>query len=447
MKRSKKEQERYLTALGKRRNSKSVARRNKYSSQTVSSLAEQAMSAIGKHYKTDQLIAHIADCRHTSVPLPSSGKVETKRTLKIPRRFSLVHNEKKSFKVIHQLFDILYSEGCRDLIIDFSRCNDIDLGAEIYLDAILKNFIRQYEQNSSARAPSITYKEPSGSVKELLKSIGPYQYVLGLNSEFDGVLTCPLCEYSHQDGVEGHEKSVNDLTQYVLSCVTRMGRQLSPLAEKSLCRVIGEIMSNANEHSSIKRRYSVGYFTDKSDAARRKAVFKLAIMNVGDTIYEKFKSPQCPAIETVNKMEELTSHYKDSGFFRKNLTEESLWTLYALQDNVTSTGEPRGNGSIRFIDHFYKLNSNFDDDESWMALISGKARIYFDGRHKVISGTKPQGKSLTSITFNGQESLQYPPDNKNVKSSNLYFPGTLLQASIVFDHTDFVEHEKRNNRS
>jgi hypothetical protein len=204
-------------------------------------------------------------------------------------------------------------------------------------------------------------------------------------------------------------------------------------------------MSNANEHSSIDRRYSVGYFTEKTEGTSRKGVFKLAIMNVGDTIYEKFKSPKCAAISTVSKMEDISKHYRDKDLFRKGLTEESLWTLYALQDNVTSTTDPRGNGSIRFIDHFYKLNSNFDDDESWMALISGKARILFDGRHNIVSGTKPQEKSLASITFNKEESLWHPPDSRNVKSSKLYFPGTLLQASIVFDHTDFIPHGKRNN--
>ena len=62
-------------------------------------------------------------------------------------------------------------------------------------------------------------------------------------------------------------------------------------------------------------------------------VFNLAILNFGNTIYETFKSPDCKNKEVVLQMEELSEKFTKNSLFKKSeFEEESLWTLYSLQD-------------------------------------------------------------------------------------------------------------------
>ena len=72
-------------------------------------------------------------------------------------------------------------------------------------------------------------------------------------------------------------------------------------------------------------------------------------------------------------MTELSSKYTNRGWFKKaKFEEETLWTLYALQDGVTSMPKKRGNGSIQYIENFFKLKGDMvHDNISKLVIISG----------------------------------------------------------------------------
>lgn len=55
--------------------------------------------------------------------------------------------------------------------------------------------------------------------------------------------------------------------------------------------VIGETLINAEEHSSLKYRYLIGYFEECNQDGKHFGLLNLVIMNFGQTIYEKFKYP------------------------------------------------------------------------------------------------------------------------------------------------------------
>src|SRR5690606_10795125 len=110
----------------------------------------------------------------------------------------------------------------------------------------------------------------------------------------------------------------------------------------------------------------------------------------GKTIYEKFKSEDCPNQEIVTKMKNLSHSYtKRNLFFQREFEEENLWTLYALQEEVSSispTEYKRGNGSIRFIDSFFNIKgSQTIDDISYLTIQSGRTRIHFNGEYSIVN--------------------------------------------------------------
>lgn len=139
-----------------------------------------------------------------------------------------------------------------------------------------------------------------------------------------------------------------------------MGRKLDDDSMDDLCTVIGEILINAEEHSSTHCRYSIGYFEQKSIDDKKVGVFQLVILNMGRSIYEKFHDLDCPNKAVVEKMKALSNRYTEKKFWSfKTFDEETLWTLYSLQDGVTSISPQayshRGNGSLRFIESFFNL--------------------------------------------------------------------------------------------
>lgn len=133
-------------------------------------------------------------------------------------------------------------------------------------------------------------------------------------------------------------------------------------------------------------------------------------------------------------MKSLSDKFTKKGFFMKaEFEEETLWTLYALQEGVTSKAEwKRGNGSIRFIDSFFSLKGdNNRDNMSYLSIMSGNTRIIFDGTYRLIEKVKGKdGHSFKMMTFNELGDIEDKPDKKFVTFAQNYFPGTLISAHI-----------------
>ena len=166
-------------------------------------------------------------------------------------------------------------------------------------------------------------------------------------------------------------------------------------------------------------------------------MFNLAILNFGNTFYETFKNPECNNIQVVEQMKSLSNKYTSWSMFKKNsFEEETLWTLYALQDGVTRIADwERGNGAIRFIESFFKLKGNEEcDNVSKMTLTSGHTRIIFDGNYQIVEKERgKESKKFKMMTFNESGNIEELPDSKYVKHEENYFPGTLLSAKIRID--------------
>ena len=233
------------------------------------------------------------------------------------------------------------------------------------------------------------------------------------------------------------------MADYVINSLKRMNKCLTSEKRDDLCIVIGEILINAEEHATTNYRYSIGYFKEEIVGNKHLGIFRLVILNFGKTIYEKFKSEDCPNKDIVNRMEELSEKYTKRDFFKQSkFDEETLWTLYALQEGVTSVSSKdykRGNGSIRFIDSFFNIKGSPDTDNiSKMVIASGNSRIIFDGTYRITTQQKDNQSVYKVMAFNDSGSIEDKPDNKFVYKEKYYFPGTLISAKILLNDDDSV---------
>lgn len=380
----------------------------------------------------------------------------------VPRHFSIVDNASESYRFIQTVLGILITQKQQKVDIDYERCEKADLSAQVLLDIILKDIISFYTkcERNSKTTPRV--KKISGinvhneNVRKLLFSVGSPAIHSNRSINFKDIIPYKLCIHDREatgDPIKISEQKDVDTTHlvdYVLSCLDRMGKKLTPEKLDDLCIVISEILINAEEHSTTKYRFSIGYFHEMDENKKHYGMFHLVILNFGKTIYEKFKSPDCPNQTVVGKMESLSKDYtKRNLFYMKEFEEETLWTLYSLQEGVTSVApvdyKKRGNGSIQFIESFFNIkgqNQN-EDKFSRMAILSGNTSIIFNGKYEITERVDSNGDRFKYMTFNKTGKIEDKPDRDYVNYTGNYFPGTVISAKILFNEDDLTDETKQ----
>lgn len=370
--------------------------------------------------------------------------------IKIPSNFSLIDHPKESHTFIRKLTISILSLKFRKIEIDYSDCVNIDLGAQIYLDIILKDLLKFINKCKESPITSPNFPNISGSninnpnIQKMLFSVGSPAIHNKKTVTFKDIITYKLCIHnkdSNANKIKNAERKEIDSTEmvdYIINSLNRLGKKLTSDKIEDFSTVIGEALINAEEHSTTQHRFSTGYFQEHIINNEHFGIFNLVILNFGETIYQKFKSPECTNYNIVNKMKNLSKKFTKKKIFSNNFTEENLWTLYALQEGVTSVSTKdykRGNGSIRFIESFFNIkgiNGN-KDDISRLSIISGNTNITFDGSYNIIDNGK-----FKIMAFNKEGNIEEKPDKKYVKNINEYFPGTMISARILINKDDII---------
>lgn len=374
------------------------------------------------------------------------------KVLYVPETFSLVRSPEVAFEFFGLAIRELLFGHRKRLYFSYKRCRNLDIGAQVILDIIKKEslvFISSCLRFKQVRTIGLFAKEvgitdvheTDVSVRKILSSVGSLAVQLNLDLKFPDIVPYRLCEYNRRqhksESVASYRKEIDttQLVEYVIESLSRMNRTLTTEQKYSLSLIIGEILINAEEHSTTGHRFSIGYFQNDSIENERYGVFRLVILNFGKTIYETFADNEFANPSVLNAMSRLSDQYTSNHwFFGKQFEEENLWTLYALQEGVTSIPDKkRGNGSIQFIENFFSLKGGeepYDVDESRMTILSGHTRVIFDGRYSITTKER-DGEMFKVMTFNDTGNLEKPPDKRYVKYEEKYFPGTIISAKIV----------------
>ena len=376
--------------------------------------------------------------------------------LQIPKKFSILSNPEPSYKVLKQIVEAITFQNCNKLHLDYKDCEFCDLETQVFLDSILKSFDRYAKMcNRIKLSHFVSIKEIGGrnihkeSLQRMINSVGSPVELINRQIHFKGVEAFRLRHIDSRDVTklkfEGQkEMDSTDLIDYVENCLKRFNKTLTQDAKNSLGTILGEIISNAEEHSTLNNRYLIGYMEETSKEQSHYGILNIVIMNTGKTIYERFKYPDKDENinnECVNRMQELSDKFTKKGLFSANeFTEENLWTLYSLQGGVSIVPKNirlRGSGTISFIKSFFSLKGSTDvDNVSRMSIISGNTRIDFDGSYQISETRDDNNRKLERMTFNRTNSLYDKPDSKYVYTTKYYFPGTLISAQLLINDSD-----------
>jgi hypothetical protein len=384
-------------------------------------------------------------------------KYNSQGVISIPERFSVLDNPGDSYTTLRKLISALLLENGDTVTLDYQNCKTTELSTQILLDIILMDFVkfqtkcRQIDRQKRNFFPVIGANNINDEiVKKMIFSVGSPVNLGIQENDFPDIEKYKLRVHNNRKEKDENKRmaqkelDTTEMADYVINCLKRMNKKITPVKLNDLCTVIGEILINAEEHSTTQHRFSIGYFKEEADNGNHFGLFRLVILNFGKTIYEKFKSDDCPNKSIVNRMNELSASYTKKSWFRSGeFEEESLWTLYALQEGVTSVSQEsykRGNGSIRFIDSFFNIKDTQEADNiSRMSIISGRTRIVFDGKYCIKEKTNAEGEMFKVMTFNDSGNIEDKPDTECVIYSKNYFPGTMISAKILLNDDDIQQ--------
>ncbi len=402
--------------------------------------------------------AYLLTCVNCEFSWDSLSKITPwkKSIFRVPERFSLIDNAEESFHFLQQVLVALLKGKKKSLYFDYQFCKRLDIAAQVLLDIIIKDIIHLYDttDRKSILKANLGVSKQVGltnipntheSILKILYSVGSPAIHTKRKLASKDIEAYELC--IHNRGEEDSEQlakqrdaiDTTTLVDYVRNSLRRVNKDLSQEDLENLSNIISEILINAEEHSTVGTRFSIGYFQEDMKDGKHSGMFRLVIMNFGKTIYEKFADLNCENQRIVNVMKNLSSNYTKRNFFlKKEFEEETLWTLYALQEGVTSVSPEkyplRGNGSIQFIKSFFNLKGNDEAHEykSRMTILSGNTSIIFDGTYKIIDRTNENGK-YSYMTFNDSGNIEEKPSKEFVKYVKNYFPGTVISARIWLD--------------
>ena len=380
------------------------------------------------------------------------------RIILMPEVFSIIDNPKASYEIVYQVIYLFINQKCTSIRFNYNRCKKVDLLTQVFFDAILKDIYDFMDLLAKKKLDKYCTLKNMGAfgyknIYKIINTVGSPAILINRLSDYSGVKPFRLRYFdaensSFTDKMSKKEMDTTEVLEYINRCLKTFHRELNPSALQQLGYVIGEILINAEEHSSTKARYMIGYMEEIDvNNNNHNGVFNLVIMNFGKTIYEVFKYPDIntPVNQTcLSQMKELSDRFTNKKWFGiGGISEESLWTLYSLQQGVTRVPErKRGNGTIQFIESFFKLKDKdkvTDDDISRMYLLSGKTVIEFDGKYRLRTEKDSNGLPRGTISFNESGSIFDKPDTNYVRTVDNYFPGTALYVRLLLNDNDFED--------
>jgi hypothetical protein len=387
----------------------------------------------------------------------------------IPEKFSFISDPDETLDTLVQLRRVLELESLERVRLDYSRCQSLDLCASVVQDVLALTGRRQAKFRGRSISVDGTFSA-SSEINLMLVSSGILAHLRHPISKSVPSAVKERLKFSRlrvgapspPNVTSETELASTALANFFDDCLRSEHHQLKPFWKSNLIQLITEVLDNAEEHGSGDRRwYTIGYYNRNEDPVEG-GDCHIVLFNFGDSIYESLNRDDTSSSLKM-QIGTLAHEHRSKGFFAilgKYIDvywpiwqEESLWTLYALQEGVSrftnqSSGIDRGNGTVKMIEFFSELASG----RPQMALVSGKTHILFDGKYS-IAPIEVDGEIRKVIAFNKDNNLRERPDPDYVRSLRNHFPGTLISLNFQLKQADLalikekLDAEEQSDRS
>jgi len=376
-------------------------------------------------------------------------------SIKIPETFSLITHPNEAIATLETIRRAAGTPGIKSIELDYSGCTNLDLCASVVQDVIALRGKRQ----AAFRGSQVNFPGKFSKIDDVNLLLVTNGILKQLNHPISKALppdlTSRLRFSNLKIGRPGPlylsseaEIAATELADFFDGVLRTEHYQLRPEWKANLIQLTAEVLDNVEQHAQGERSWhTIGYYKQdtKPDCGGE---CHIVLFNFGETIYESLNRPDTSG-ELKRQIRELASEHKNRALFTRLaenvgiLTplweEESLWTLYALQEGVSRfmnkpEGIDRGNGSIKMLEFFAELVSS----EPQMALVSGKTHILFDGRYR-LSEVQIGTERRKIIAFNEANDLHERPDPRCVQTIRRHFPGTLVSLKFKIKSSDLAK--------
>ncbi|MFV8379320.1 hypothetical protein [Flavobacterium sp. LB3R33] len=383
-----------------------------------------------------------------------NGGEEVLGQISIPHMFCLEEYYNETVEIIGQIIVSIWHNIGKSIIIDFSKCDYVGQSA-LFLLQILRLELQSDFNDLNNRLSVLNSKIDIKILKSKNITVNLNLLLCGymtVEDEFEleeGVTPINTLGYlkgkKQQKSYLENKKGVNatKIVEYINECLIRNSFELSETGVNDITGMIGEILSNAEDHSPFSTYYVTANYTQILDNKNDENVglLNLSFLNFGYSIYEGL-------LETKNDNSELFDELQNGCKILKMkapFTDENLFTLFALQDGVSRLkykDESRGTGTMKFINCFFSFGDyqNTNKQQSpRLSILSGNTQLICDNKYKPFLDD-----NKFYVSLNDDNDLSLPPNKSHLKDLRYKFPGTLLSVR-AFLNKDHISNKISNN--
>lgn len=384
-------------------------------------------------------------CHYYDRSVCSMGRKQPKNISRpeVPQNFSFIENCEKTCIFLNDLVSSVQNNKTKKIYLDQSKCTNIDLCAETVTAVLLKDIGDNYKIKLQGKYPD------DYELKRVVCASGITKYLKVVNYNPEDMCLFPIVKgrkvKSQANESPSKDIEADKLINYINECLNKCGWQIVKDSKAKFAKAFVEILDNAEEHSQKINWWITAY---SKELASKKIECHLVLFNFGISVYQSMqKLPLENALRT--RIEGLIKKHQGKHFFSKKWDDETLWTLYSLQEGSSrfyAQGEEnkdRGQGLSDLIQFFQEIGESDDGETPVMVMVSGNVYIKFDNDYKIVKRNK-NGNERRQIAFNHSNSLEEPPDKNKVMKLSSTFPGTLYSFKFIIDdkHLQKLQKEK-----
>lgn len=359
---------------------------------------------------------------------------EERVIIDIPQVFSFIKNPDETILTLKKIFYCGNNKKIKKIYFNYDNCKELGLCASLITDLIVVELTKTRKIGLSGTAPQDRLARKMFNITGLPKHLGIRNISTKDTETLETLSNLELSDMCEK------------LVEYYNNCLHTQGYTLSDDGKNKFGKMFGEVFDNAIKYSgNLGSWHALGYF-DRPEEDKNYGKCRLVLMNFGSTIYEGLKAEDTTKY-TKKQLERHTK--KHHSFFGINFNEEVLWTLYALQKNVSKQRidkqDTKGKGTIDLIESFMAIGAEINEEKPIMSITSGGCHILFDGTYTLKEIEYKDGRKVPIIAFNDKNSLNHKPDSNYVYALKNKFIGTVISMEFYLDRQYITEMLKKGD--
>lgn len=366
---------------------------------------------------------------------------------KIDEAFCLRKNYEFTIKKILDFYNSLFINYGKEITLDFSECsvatnftlsllNMFVLKFNDYNKTLKRRLVYQYSdlkirirhpKNKEVKNELILTGILRENVEDKKESYIPVHNI--------GYIKAQTNKKNYLENQKG--KYCLGIVSYINDSLKEHDVELSNQGKRNIEHLVGEILSNCEDHGSFGEYYFTANLSSKKENNNVISKLNLTFLNIGKSIYSSFIDSKSSNIKDYM---DLFSLLQKEG----NINIESFTNLYILNEGISRLNkintDSRGTGTIKFMNSFFDLcDTNVSDDElmSEISIISGKSYV------KIVDEHKPFKKSNRYfISLNRDKDITKIPEEGYLKNNTVDFPGTIINFQALLNKNHYLNNLK-----